>query len=510
MPPPGYQPDLSRLPQNLPYRRIRTIVTSVPMQPDAASYAMLFDVAPEAMILVDAGGIVLRTNAEFTRLFGWTSSEAEGRSINDLIVPPEYLSEALAATASAGRGLRAKFETVRRHRDGTLIDVAVCCTPMLDDHGQGVVFGMYRDITLQRRAEDALRQSEEKFARAFRASPDALVISTRAEGRIIEANDRYVSLFGFGSRAAVIGRTVADLQVYVEPRDRERLLAELARRGYVSNVDIPLRTRTAGVRTFQLSAQPMEIDGIGCWLTVARDVTDVREAEAELRRSRARLRELAARLNAVREEERAGIAREIHDELGQQLTGLRLDLSWLGRMLPDVPPLVAGRLTAMIAQVDGTIDIVRRIASELRPGALDDLGLAAAVEWQADSFQERTGIHCDVVLIGEPASVDPDRAIAVFRILQEALTNVARHADARHVHIELEVTPAAIDLTIRDDGRGLDAWEAASSPGLGLVGMRERALQWEGEVRISGTPGAGTTVKLTVPQTRTGETAVVG
>jgi PAS domain S-box-containing protein len=478
------------------------------MAPCPALLNSLFELAPEAMILVDAAGVVLRSNAEFTRLFGWTSEEAQGRSIHDLIVPPDRADEAREGTLRVARGERCLAETVRRDRDGRPVEVSVHCTPLRQPDGTLLAFTIYRDISARRRAENALRLSEEKFAKAFRASPDSLAISTVEEGRILEVNDKYLSTLGFTHRDEVVGHTATELGLFVNLEDRGRLVRTLTEPGRTGVVEIPIRTLHAGVRLFQISSEPIDIDGHACMVSVGRDITDSRAAADELRHSRTRLRDLAARLDVVREEQRTAIAREIHDELGQALTGLRLDLSWLARALPAGERAVHERLHLMVDQVDGTIDTVRRISSELRPGVLDELGLVAAVEWQADRFAERARVRTVVAVHGEDIPVDSCRATAVFRILQEALTNVARHACARTVHIDLDITAAAIELAVRDDGRGIADWEAAGASGLGLVGMRERALQWAGKLEVSGAAGRGTTVRLLVPQTRAGEMAI--
>lgn len=478
----------------------------VPMARTSVPDASLFELAPEAMLLTDGQGIVLRVNAEFASLFGYRPEEIVGRLIDDMIVPADLKSEATAAGDTVHAGKRSFLETERCRKDGSPIAVSVHCTPIKCDDGSWGSFSVYKDISQRRRAEHALQQSEEKFEKAFRASPDALVISTVTDGRIIEVNDRYLSLFGFTSRDEVIGHTVDELNIYETPFEREKMIAELNARGYVANMDCRVISRTRGVRIFQVSVEYLELDGVRAILSVGRDVTDIRAAGAELFRSRGRLRELAARLDGVREEERAAIAREIHDELGQELTGLRLELSWLQRAIPARSHLNE-RVRAMVGQVDGTIETVRRIASDLRPGVLDELGLAAAVEWQAEKFAERTGLHPLVRIVGDESAVDPRRETTVFRILQEALTNVTRHAQAQRVTVNLEIEPSAIILEVEDDGVGIAGWEAASAQGLGLMGMRERALQWDGEIEITGAPGRGTRVRLVLPQTRTGEMA---
>jgi signal transduction histidine kinase len=219
-----------------------------------------------------------------------------------------------------------------------------------------------------------------------------------------------------------------------------------------------------------------------------------------LRSSREQLRALSAHLQSVREEERALIAREIHDELGQELTGLKMDLSWVIKRLPDDQKLLIRKTESMSKLVDNTIQSVRRISTKLRPGVLDDLGLTAAIDWQAEDFQNRTGISCEFHSNLREVDLDQDRSTTVFRILQETLTNVARHASATHVNIFLKEETNSLALVVEDNGRGITEGEASDPKSLGLLGMRERALVFGGEVQIRGTPGRGTTVTLKIPQ----------
>ena len=236
---------------------------------------------------------------------------------------------------------------------------------------------------------------------------------------------------------------------------------------------------------------------------VARDITDRIRAEEHLRNSLAQLHALSAHLQSVREEERKLIAREIHDELGQSLTALKMDLSWLARQLAEtessvVPPLQE-KIAAMSQLLDNTIQLGRKIATELRPLLLDTLGLIPAIEWQAQEFQSRTGITCNLNLPPENITLDQDRSIAIFRIFQEILTNVARHAQATQVNILLEEKSGTLILKVRDNGRGITASEISDASSLGLLGMRERALFLGGEISISGKQGEGTVVTVLVP-----------
>jgi len=220
----------------------------------------------------------------------------------------------------------------------------------------------------------------------------------------------------------------------------------------------------------------------------------------QVQAAREQLRDLAGYLQDAREEERAEIAREIHDEFGQALSALNMDLSWLSKRLPADQPHLAEKTSAMSDLIDSAIQTVRRVATELRPGLLDDLGLAAAMEWQAEEFAERTGIGCDLYLGDEEIVLDRDLATAIFRIFQETLTNVARHAQATEVRVELEDKPGELVLIIRDNGKGITESQVSHPRSLGLMGMRERARSWGGEVAFQGVPGQGTTVTVRIPR----------
>ncbi len=210
--------------------------------------------------------------------------------------------------------------------------------------------------------------------------------------------------------------------------------------------------------------------------------------------SHEQMRSLAAYLEALRESDRTRIARELHDDLGQALTGLRFDLSWLRTKLGNAKPDVVDRVRRMTAGVDETLRTVRRIASDLRPGILDDLGLTAALQWHADEFQARTGIRCRVTFRDGLPTLGGALATAVFRIVQEALTNVARHAGATRVEVSLRYHAGALALEIADDGRGITDGERLGSGSFGLLGMRERAYLHGGDLTVAGEPGRGTTV----------------
>jgi PAS domain S-box-containing protein len=224
------------------------------------------------------------------------------------------------------------------------------------------------------------------------------------------------------------------------------------------------------------------------------------QTNRELRDSLEQLHQLAARLQAVREEERTSIAREIHDDLGQALTAMKMDLVWIMQRLPGSDKALHTRAQSMLKVVDNAIVSVRRIATTLRPGMLDDIGLAAAIEWQAQDFQERSGIRCILDIRADNLELDDEHATAVFRTFQETLTNVARHSGATRVTVKLNDTPLELVFEVRDNGRGFDPEAEVSKKSFGLLGMKERALLLGGTFEIKGEPGHGTTVTLRVPK----------
>jgi PAS domain S-box-containing protein len=229
------------------------------------------------------------------------------------------------------------------------------------------------------------------------------------------------------------------------------------------------------------------------------EIADRQRAEDQLKTSRDQLRALAARLQTVREEERKSVAREIHDELGQACTAIKMDLALIGRRASKRQTRLRSKVVSAMQLADEMIATLRRISSELRPRTLDDLGLPAALEWQAQEFESRTGIRCRLTLPQDPFTLDPERSTAVFRIFQESLTNVARHSHATRVDARLETNAKQLSFEVHDNGCGLDADAAKPRQSLGLVGMQERALLLNGELRIAGAPGGGTTLTLRIP-----------
>jgi PAS domain S-box-containing protein len=311
---------------------------------------------------------------------------------------------------------------------------------------------------------------------------------------VLHCNSRLAQLLGAGLQG-IIG---SPMQRLVWPADRARLDALLRRAAQRSHRgEIRLQSQEGAPVPVQLSLNPLRLENMRAVCVIASDLSAIKRTEQELRASSEQLRHLAARLLSVREEERTRIAREIHDELGQSLTAVKIDLFWLARHLPQQNGEMLEKIRSTLQLADTLIQSVRRISTELRPGILD-LGLVAALEWQAQEFQTRTGIRCKLRLSAREV-VAPDVSTALFRMFQEALTNVARHAGATRTDVVLQKQQGGLALLVRDNGRGFDQVDPAVSKSLGLLGMRERAVSLGGRVNISSVPGKGTSVTAWIP-----------
>jgi PAS domain S-box-containing protein len=381
----------------------------------------------------------------------------------------------------------------------------------------------FRDVTESRQAVQALRESQHLLDLFFSQSldgfffmmldqpvrwsegtdKDAALDYIFAHERITKVNTAMLAQYG-AREDQLIGCTPAELLAHDIPSARSRW------REFLDAGHLHLETEE---RTFD--GRPITIEGDYICLYdsrgwfmghfgIQRDISDRKQAENELLQSRQELRDLTARLQLVREEERTCMAREVHDELGQALTGLKIDLAWVKPRVMD-RPAIADRVQSIIVRIDGAMDTVRRIATDLRPSVLDDLGLVAAVEWQAQEFERSTGIATQLEVQAGHPELDDRCATTAFRILQETLTNVTRHAHATRVRIALQVSAEELTLEVRDNGRGISKSDLLSSTSLGLIGSRERAIACGGKLVIRGIRNQGTIALLRIPLRPAGE-----
>jgi PAS domain S-box-containing protein len=339
---------------------------------------------------------------------------------------------------------------------------------------------------------DRLREQRALLDDLFEQAPQAVALMA-GDGRIVRVNREFSQLFGYTSHEAV-GRHLDEVIVPEDARDEDRRYADLVARGQRVEAECVCRRKDGRLLYVSMVRVPVSVPGGRVAIyAIYRDVSERKRSEGALQRSLEQLRALTGRLQTVREEERTRVAREIHDVLGQALTAIKLDVTAL---LRDAP---TGKGAGIMRLLDETIQSVRRLATELRPGILDNLGLEAAVEWAAEDFEARTGTRVHVGLPAERLATDPERATALFRILQETLTNVARHASATRVDVRLASAGGSLILEMHDNGIGMSEVHLSSVASLGIMGMRERARLLGGEVTIRSASGQGTTVTVRIP-----------
>jgi len=357
------------------------------------------------------------------------------------------------------------------------------------------------------RSERRLGDSEQRFRTIVEHAPEAMVVLNCDTGRFIDANPNAELMFGL-SRAEILEMGVRDLGGPPRPDDREaaewtKARTEAALRGERPVFEAIFFDRHRRPIPCEVRLVALPAAGRRLVLGTMIDIRERKQAEADLLASRESLRALSARREAVREQERIRIAREIHDELGQQITVMKMELSSLRKRVGETPlslpaaPEVEQRIRELGALMDSAIVSVRRIATDLRPAVLDNLGLTAAVEWHVREFGNRTGIQAHLDLDEIPVS--PELGTVAFRILQEALTNVARHSGARTVQVSLKLSEGCFRLLVADDGAGIPVEKINGGQSLGLLGIRERAQMVNGSVEIAPAAGGGTTLLATLP-----------
>ena len=362
------------------------------------------------------------------------------------------------------------------------------------------IIGLWTDVTARRQADEMIRRQVDIINQI-----QETVISIDLDGYVMSWNKGAEKLLGYPTEEA-LGKHIS----FVYPvEDREFLEHEVigpVKAKGTHQVEVRRRTKSGEMRFAQLSLTLLRDDTdspIGI-IGYSMDITDRKRVQEALLTSRNQLAALAVRLESVREEERTRIALEVHDVLGQALTGLKLDVAWVYKRItepidPAQRAAVLTRLVSALELLDSTIQSVRDIATALRPGVLDELGLDAAVEWQAREFHTRTGISCETTTSPHKIVLEPEQSTTLFRILQEILTNVARHAKATNVHIRLEQSDEHVSLQVRDNGRGITDVDQSGPNAFGLLGMRLRAQQQGGTFDIRGTSGTGTTVTVRIP-----------
>ncbi len=499
-------------------------------------HALLAQEARDIILVVGRDGRILEANRAASTTYGYSPKELLALTIHDLRAPETHSLTARQMARADAAGIL--FETMHRRKDGSAFPVEVSSRGIQWGRRR-VLLSIVRDITERVEAQQALRLSEARFGAAFRASPDGIAITTLADGRVIEVNESGLRLLGY-ARDEVIGRTVEELRIWIHPEDRARLFVPpLQDHGAVRGLEVELRPKVGKPVVVLASAETLDIGGEHCLLTVLHDITKRKRAEKALRKREAalraahaeleqrvrertadlshmvetlaaevgrrlqveeELRALAAHLESVREEERTAVAKEVHDVLGQGLAAVKLSLAGLAQLSPDEPAWQV-EAKAITVLLEDLMRAALRLFEELHPSALELLGLGAALTEESRAFQGWSGITCQVTTDMGDLRLNPVQATVFFRLCQEWLSLVARHAHATRVAIHLHEEAEHLIMKITDDGRGITAQGSSSSVACGVTRLKERTRCLGGEFTISEEPSAGTTVTVSLPIT---------
>jgi len=361
-----------------------------------------------------------------------------------------------------------------------------------------------RDITERRIAAEELKKEKEVLEKIFENIP--VMIGFIGDDGVKLVNPEWERTMGWTLKELQEQNVDIFAEAYPDPPYRQEVL-DFVKAASGQWVDLKIRVRDG--RMIDAACAVVQLSH-GTKVAIAQDITERKLAEGRIRATSEQLRALSAKLQSAKEEEDIRIAREIHDEMGSTLTSLRWDLERFDKIISEAEEwsqlqALRPKIADMMKLTDNTIGAMRRIASELRPSILDDLGLPEAIEWQAQQFQARTGIVCRCDCSLENLEFDPDQSTAVFRIFQEALTNILSHADATAVEVVARSDQGEFVLTISDNGKGITEDEKSSRRSLGILGMRERAHLIGGKLEISGTNGRGTVLSVRIPNLRESE-----
>ncbi|HEX7847500.1 MAG TPA: PAS domain S-box protein [Chitinophagaceae bacterium] len=458
-------------------------------------YKLLFDTNPLPMWMTTIPDLgIIEANEAAVKRYGYSKEEFSKLNARDMR-PLEDVENFEKEVEKMRPGITNTRRWRHRKKDGSIIHVEIFSHEVLYE-GKKVWLGLSNDITIKVLAEEALKASEKKYKLLFENNPMPMMMLSLPDLSIIDVNEAAIRHYGYTKEEFLQLNTrdirpVEDIPRYLETSKNQQEGVKYA--GIWKH-----RKKDGTLIDVEIIAHNMDYGDHPAQLVLANDVTEKLRAEALLKKSFDDVRQLTEHIQKIREEERAHIAREIHDELGQQLTVLKMDVSWLNKRIQSDEP-VKEKLKELTSMLDGTVKTVRRISSELRPSLLDDLGLIAAIDWHLKEFEKRTGILTE---FEEPSTglLLPDHVTTgLFRIIQESLTNVARHAEADKVMVELQKTNGKLNLSIQDDGQGFDKEKAANKRTLGILGMKERTEMMGGSYEISSEPGKGTRVVVSIP-----------
>lgn len=447
---------------------------------------------PGIFYLFNSEGQYLRWNDQLEITSGYSSEEIAKMHPTDFVKGPEleYIKERISEVFEMGVS-DAEADLVTK--DGRRIPHYFTGVKVMYNN-MPCLIGTGIDITDRKKAESRLVRSEERYRTLVEQAIDAIALYDE-NGQILDVNSGAEILLGYNRQE--LANMTLDQILTPEEKALNPVRYDILKKGDSTVKYRKMIRKDGSVVETEVRSQRLPD---GRYLSVIRDMSERIRTKQELENSYRAIRKLTAHLQNIREEERAHIAREIHDELGQQLTVLKMDVSWINKRINDsADDMTKDKMRELLSMLDDTVKTVRRISSELRPSLLDDLGLMAAMEWQLKEFEKRSGIKTQIESPDSDIKLSNHVKTALFRIFQESLTNVARHSKAKHVVVSLDVRPEMFTLSIEDDGQGFDKSQLAEKKTLGILGMTERTTMIGGTYEIVSSPVSGTRVSVSVP-----------
>ncbi len=449
----------------------------------------IFKLSPDILCLASPEGKIILANQAVKDVLGIDEKSIKGKKLSDFGFNVKDVMESLEKKSTV------YSITPYRHNNGK---IKWLYWKVLRDNESGNLYLNVTDITEKKLMEERLAASEEQYRLLFRYASDAILLFDESTSTVEDANYSAEILFGY-SAEEFKNLTIMDLSA--EPEKTKETIHKL-RSENIRLLTVPkrlFRRKDGSHFAGEVNVGIYSIKGKTKCIVSVRDITERLKQQEELKRSEQQLRNLSLYLQNVREEERARIAREIHDELGQLLTAIKIDLNSCLNSSKIDDSILRSRLQKAMSLINDTISTVKRISMELRPSILDYLGITASIEWYVEEFEERTGIKCYLNFSPSTINIDSSLSITIFRVLQEALTNVARHSNATEVEINFKVTDDTLYMSIIDNGIGIRKDEIASPNSFGIIGIKERIRHHGGTVKIDTPEQGGTVIEIQAP-----------
>ncbi len=464
-------------------------------------FKTLLERCTDGLTVTDFDGVVLDMSPSGNQILGYDSMEIVGKIRPDLI-HPEDVEKVVKAFNDLKKDPSVIQAVEYRHKmpDGKYKWLECSYSYLLDHpHLNGIILN-YRDITERKKADQELKRSELRYRRLFESAKDGILILNAATGRIVDANPFLLTLVEY-SEKELLGKELWEIGTFKDIVESKEAFLQLQKKKYIHYDDLPLKSKSGKVIDVEFISNVYLADGQKVIQCNIRVITESKKTAADIKNANDQLRQLTAHLHDILEEERTRIGREIHDDLGQQLTAIKMDVVWIDKKISGDLTTVKSKLKNINTLLDSSNLSVRNILNELRPAVLDNYNLINALEWQGHQFTENTGIPLTFSCAAEKFNLDPQVSISLFRIFQEAITNIKKYAAAKKVTVVLAHSDDMLVLKIKDNGKGFNTEILKTQQSFGILGMKERVTAAKGKFELISSPGKGTKIIISIPYT---------